>query len=198
MRLMKLLAATLMLAFAGEAQAAKIFTVSGTLTPDQNGTAALVFQNNAMSGSLHFAWGVTARFSQPSTGSITIDGDQNCHSCWYIYDTRTQTYLDSNEGGVSWTLDFTNTTSVSSAVRIQPSGWTGIIYGQDGRNPLVSLGLTNMTGPVQYTMSGFNSVPEPATWALMILGFGGIGAAMRRRQRSGRHLAGQMSAPVRN
>ncbi|MBK6298186.1 MAG: PEP-CTERM sorting domain-containing protein [Sphingomonadales bacterium] len=25
------------------------------------------------------------------------------------------------------------------------------------------------------------SVPEPATWALLILGFGGIGIAMRRR-----------------
>lgn len=29
------------------------------------------------------------------------------------------------------------------------------------------------------------AVPEPATWALMILGFGGIGALMRRRRRDG-------------
>jgi hypothetical protein len=25
-------------------------------------------------------------------------------------------------------------------------------------------------------------VPEPATWAMMILGFGGVGAVMRRRR----------------
>lgn len=31
-------------------------------------------------------------------------------------------------------------------------------------------------------------VPEPATWALMILGFGGIGAAMRRRAKSAPEL----------
>lgn len=30
------------------------------------------------------------------------------------------------------------------------------------------------------------SVPEPATWAMMIIGFGLIGAAMRRRHRGGR------------
>jgi hypothetical protein len=27
------------------------------------------------------------------------------------------------------------------------------------------------------------AVPEPGTWALMLLGFGGIGLAMRRRRR---------------
>jgi hypothetical protein len=27
------------------------------------------------------------------------------------------------------------------------------------------------------------AVPEPGTWALMLLGFGGIGMAMRRRRK---------------
>jgi hypothetical protein len=31
----------------------------------------------------------------------------------------------------------------------------------------------------------FNVVPEPATWALMIMGFGGIGAMLRNRRRQG-------------
>jgi len=33
------------------------------------------------------------------------------------------------------------------------------------------------------TLSFTQAVPEPATWALMLLGFGGIGMAMRRRRR---------------
>ena len=33
------------------------------------------------------------------------------------------------------------------------------------------------------------SVPEPATWALMLAGFGLVGSALRRRQGAGAHLA---------
>ena len=32
---------------------------------------------------------------------------------------------------------------------------------------------------------GAGAVPEPGTWALMILGFGGVGAVLRRRARAG-------------
>jgi hypothetical protein len=28
------------------------------------------------------------------------------------------------------------------------------------------------------------AVPEPATWAMMIIGFGGVGATLRNRRRS--------------
>lgn len=38
-----------------------------------------------------------------------------------------------------------------------------------------------ITGPGGITIGGAG-VPEPATWGLMILGFGAIGGAMRRRQ----------------
>jgi hypothetical protein len=34
-----------------------------------------------------------------------------------------------------------------------------------------------------YTPSGAGAVPEPATWAMMIGGFGMVGGAMRRRQK---------------
>jgi hypothetical protein len=59
--------------------------------------------------------------------------------------------------------------------------------GADLRQCAVSGGCT--TGPVGFSLSARNpnptgaAVPEPATWAMMIVGFGAIGASMRRKQR---------------
>ena len=41
------------------------------------------------------------------------------------------------------------------------------------------------TGRGDFGSLGFSggAVPEPATWAVMLLGFGGVGAAMRARHR---------------
>jgi uncharacterized repeat protein (TIGR03803 family) len=57
----------------------------------------------------------------------------------------------------------------------------GNLYGttQNGPNNIGTIFRLGDTGFVPFTAS----VPEPATWALMLLGFGGIGAAMRRGNR---------------
>jgi hypothetical protein len=50
---------------------------------------------------------------------------------------------------------------------------------------LLNNGTTTTAGTsnAQLYATGINSaVPEPATWALMLLGFGGMGVAMRRRR----------------
>jgi hypothetical protein len=39
-------------------------------------------------------------------------------------------------------------------------------------------------GDISGTGNFYPAVPEPATWALMLLGFGGIGFAMRRQRRN--------------
>jgi len=36
--------------------------------------------------------------------------------------------------------------------------------------------------PVQYSLTIFRAVPEPATWAMLIVGFGAVGVAARRRR----------------
>ena len=51
-------------------------------------------------------------------------------------------------------------------------------------NFAVDLVGPNNTGVVGGGLGGGGGVPEPSAWALMILGFGGVGATIRNRRRS--------------
>jgi len=64
--------------------------------------------------------------------------------------------------------------STTAATTLTDSTFTG------GR-----VGLYDEWGPMtfdNFSVTGSAAVPEPGTWALMILGFGGAGAALRRRR----------------
>jgi len=61
-----------------------------------------------------------------------------------------------------------------------PAGATRLYLGAtDGSGWFNNSGLSEVT--ITYTPLATTTVPEPATWAMMILGFGGAGAAIRRR-----------------
>jgi hypothetical protein len=42
--------------------------------------------------------------------------------------------------------------------------------------------VTNVAGQFRLLSESVSAVPEPATWAMMLLGFGGVGVAVRRRR----------------
>lgn len=51
-------------------------------------------------------------------------------------------------------------------------------------NGYINIGSRAVTNQTPFTpTSSAPGVPEPSTWAMMLLGFGGIGVAMRRRKR---------------
>jgi hypothetical protein len=81
---------------------------------------------------------------------------------------------------------FTDLSSVTISQQVRSDGskdigWLGFddlsysAYNPDGPNP-----PSEMPSPVPAA----NAVPEPSAWALMILGFGGVGALMRRQRRA--------------
>ena len=58
-----------------------------------------------------------------------------------------------------------------------------------GRGVSYGAGVTDGKVVLDYAQPvGVAAVPEPSTWALMILGFGAVAAAARRRRRLGERL----------
>lgn len=181
MRFVRLLAAVAALAcstLAGQAQAAKVFTISGTAVPNAWGSNETVlglpyiYPSN---GSGSFVLGLTVRFAQPVFATATMP------LYYALYDT--QNPFMNNEFDIADSMDLPGGTEATFLYKLS-AGWrNGSHYTY---RPLgAALAITPLdypaTEPYTYTVTGFQAVPEPATWALMIVGFGAIGAAMRRR-----------------
>lgn len=82
--------------------------------------------------------------------------------------------------GVTW-----NGASVYSATNDLVSGYQGVVATVTGTGS-DSLMFTAYNNPAYTYLDNvtLSAVPEPATWAMMLVGFGGLGAAMRSRRRS--------------
>jgi hypothetical protein len=56
------------------------------------------------------------------------------------------------------------------------------IYAHDWGHDQAFLGDGYDQNPIRTVTTGTGAVPEPATWAMLLLGFGAIGATIRRRE----------------
>jgi hypothetical protein len=154
-------------------------------------------------------------FTGSATGTFSLDCDDASDVCSLsafdmllgttTFDTSNAGLIVVNDGGFP----------VSSVVGYQiggtPSGVNGLTVGPTSvddflfffanpRTTPVTVGFTTVlagsqsgaSGQITISLAAANSVPEPAAWALMLLGFGAIGVAMRRRKVSGAagHLTG--------
>jgi hypothetical protein len=62
-------------------------------------------------------------------------------------------------------------------------------FGQPFLNGYTNIGNQALTNATPYTIAAPGAVPEPATWAMMLLGLGFVGGVLRTRRRQNRTAA---------
>jgi hypothetical protein len=90
--------------------------------------------------------------------------------------TTFERYLSVYAGSAGSFVDFFNTASLTS------------VQAFDANGARIAIDLVNTNTGVNYAQA-MSAVPEPGTWAMMLVGFGAIGTSMRRRHRRTKVLA---------
>jgi hypothetical protein len=107
-----------------------------------------------------------ATFAFPSAGT-------------WLNNTDDYLTLDSTGQVTNWLIEVVNTSSSGGAYTLNSGAVCGICGTQDfGGSSDTILLVDNNPGTWQVA-----AVPEPSTWAMMILGFAGVGAMAYRRRR---------------
>jgi hypothetical protein len=124
--------------------------------------------------------------SSPGTIDLSSFGDIFAISIlWGSIDTyNTLEFIDSVGNVIA---DFTGTEIVAPANGDQSNPATNRVvqfnFGGGDESLVAGIRLTSPQNAFELDNIAVNPVPEPATWAMMLLGFGAVGFAMRRRRR---------------
>ena len=135
--------------------------------------------------------------------NVTIPNKVNFDTVTNTSGTTSPWFEFSNDQTGSYVFDLTSSTlgATITLEQLLTGGGSTVIQQVTGTGRFLELQTNNLMANTTYrflytlnspaggaTLSGNASfyqaaVPEPATWALMLIGFGGIGMAMRRRRR---------------
>jgi len=120
-----------------------------------------------------------------SAGAFKANG--NAFGTWDYLIQRDHDGNPSNPAGGQHSMTFTLTGPASLALESDLVDGKNLFFVVDIASYNATTGALINTGRVGATLSGTpttnSGAPEPASWALMILGFGGVGGVLRSRRR---------------
>ncbi|KQS01927.1 hypothetical protein ASG11_13990 [Sphingomonas sp. Leaf357] len=163
------------------------FYRAGTSTTDANFSPVLRFdmlKDGVFAGSLVFENVYQQQTAAPVDSWTTLTANLNTGIWWATNASLGPTFAAANGGQktlAQWMTDNANANLTVYGLEIGiGSGWNNQFYGAvDNVNVNFSGGrAVNSNFEV-----AAGAVPEPATWAMMLVGFGGIGLGMRRSKK---------------
>ncbi len=146
--------------------------------------------SSSLSGEYAAPFGDTTQYASvgtnpsPQTTTLTLPGFTNYIGLfWGSIDTYNNIQI-TDESGAVYNINSTN------FVQLSPSNGDQGVDGTKYVNIFSSIGITNVVFSSESKAFEFDNltvtaVPEPSTWAMMILGFFGVGFLAYRRKSSG-------------
>ena len=126
----------------------------------------------------------------------TLDGDFEWDGNWAEVEATKQLTLggdDDNQLSFGQTLFGLTIIGAHFGNVAGPAGNVSVFwlfdFGTEGADFVTLDNVQGFSNAVLYTTGGTPPVPEPATWAMMLLGFGAAGTAMRRSRRRNAQIA---------
>lgn len=189
-----LIATAALLGFAGAAQASVIpilasvtpeaglfrFTYDASLAPDAgllDGSQFVIFDFGGFEGGLTADPAFTASTELTTAGYTLPPGFSDDPTIANLVFTWTGGAFHTTGGPYAATSFTVSALSSYSGVQMDGFGAFTVVNNGPAQGSLaVNSGVTAVPRFIDST------VPEPASWAMMILGFGGVGALMRRRR----------------
>jgi hypothetical protein len=162
---------------------------AGTLVPDGSSLGALTYSFSTGAGLGGVVTNVYNSFSGNSLAAKQVAGPLSNADFFYNNESVTVTFPTA----VTAVGIFSNTNLPISASLSTASGGAVTVFTTYDTATFGFLGLTSSTPftSATFTSSTYNipeieygaAVPEPATWALMLIGVGGLGAGLRSRRK---------------
>ena len=157
------------------------YTYQGTLAGDSGvttGSKLVIFDFAGFAGGIE----VPSPFITTSTelssgmfspGNVDDPNIENLVFTWNGPDFQTS-------GGAFSEVQFEGVSALSSLNAVGFDGYSAVTVKNNGE---AAGTLEVNAGTVEVPLAVAGGIPEPATWGMMILGFGGIGALVRNRRR---------------
>lgn len=206
-RLLAAAASALALSMAGAASAAQVVVVDGyTLDDSSFGTGYGVHSDSTQSGStisgnvnqdgsdVTFST-TTGILNITGSGEATVYGDPALEDLLVTFEkswssiTFNFSKLDSNS---AFTLLVNGAALFSAAPNLGDAACTFcVINGGENKFTVSGPGINSLAfqfdpgieNAKQFRVEGLSAIPEPATWAMMIMGFGAVGTMVRQSRR---------------